>query len=396
MGGRRSMSRGVATTVVLLLALALGMSLSGCSRDTSSSLELTGRVINDTVALPAPILPSSTPNLEAGFEGTSTAAGTSLGASASSGATRANQTVWVRVAAVAVRPGQIVVAGDLIAVVETAALDAALITAKAQEKLATANLAVVDDTIGTVTTSASDVASKTAELTKTINDLTLQRADLQVKLSIAEGAAASLPPTITIPAGQSDPRVLKKELALAIAKIDAGLEKAKTGLEALTTAQTDIATVQSALTYARDASAAVAEAYGVATRIAQAQVDLSRVVAPFDAVIVDAAGVGEVLAGGAPIAVLRPSSAMKIETYVTAEERAMLTVGVQTGVLADSQPSRGFTGSVSAIGQEYGYVPTFFATKIIHLTRGFRVEIELDRGQMLPAGTPVDVSISVK
>lgn len=394
MGGRRSMSRGVATVVALLLAL--GMALGGCSQDTSASLELTGRIIDDTVALPAPIVPSSTPNLEAGFEGTSTAAGTSDGSSALSGSARANQTAWVRVANMAVRPGQTVMAGDLIAVVETAALDAALVTAKAQEELATANLAVVDDTIGTVTTNASDVASKTAELTKTINELTLQRADLQVKLSVAEGAAASLPPTATIPAGQSDPRVLKAELVLAIAKIDLGLEKAKTGLDALTTAQTDIATVRSALTYARDASAAVVEAYGVATRIAEAQVDLSRVVAPFDAVVVSVAGAGEVLAGGAPIAQLRPSSAVRIETYVTAEERALLTVGVQVGVLADSQPSRGFTGSVSAIGQEYGYVPTFFATKIIHLARGFRVEIELDRGQILPAGTPVDVSISVK
>ncbi|MDO8987903.1 MAG: hypothetical protein Q7V14_06740, partial [Coriobacteriia bacterium] len=100
MGAQQNMSRGVATALALILTL--GLPLGGCSQDTSSSLELTGRMIDDTVALPAPILPLSTPDLEAGFEGTSTAGGLSGGSSASSGTTRANQTTWVRIADVAV------------------------------------------------------------------------------------------------------------------------------------------------------------------------------------------------------------------------------------------------------------------------------------------------------
>jgi len=255
---------------------------------------------------------------------------------------------------------------------------------------------LIDDKSGTLTTTASEVASKTAELSKTITDLTLQRADLQVKLSAAEAAAASITTTTTIPPGQTDPRVQVKLLEAAIAKIDAALEKAQQGLIDLATAQTDLATAQSAIQYTRDAAAAVAEGYAVATSIAQTQLERAQVVAPVDAVVVAIANPGEVLAGGAPIVVLRPSKASTIETFVTDEGRQALTVGVQVGALIDSQPARGYTGRVSAIGNEYGYVPTWFSTKVIHLTRGFRVEIELDQGQALPAGTPVDVSISVK
>jgi len=386
----------VALACALALA-ALGLG-TGCSEEQATTLELTGRVVSDTVALPAPIILALAPDIEAGFETTGAVApggedsGTAAGGSSASSSAKS----WVRVASVNASLGQTVKAGDLIAVVETASLDAALAASQADEQLAQMTVKVIDDKAGTLTSTASDVASKTAELNKTITDLTLQRAELQVKLSAAEAAAASISTTATIPPGQTDPRAQVKLLEAAIAKIDTALEKAQQGMIDLATAQTDLATAQSAMQYTREAAVAVAEAYAVTTRIAQADMERAKVVAPFDGVVVDVALVGEVLAGGAPITVLRPSSASKVETFVTDEGRQALTVGVQAGALIDSQPSRGYTGSVSAIGHEYAYVPTWFSTKVIHLTRGFRVEIELDQGQTLPAGTPVDVSISVK
>lgn len=389
--------------MALLLALVLALSAlgagTGCRSQQATTLNLTGRVVDETVALTAPVLSIPAPDIEAGFETSATAdeAGSSAGEGGASGkGAGARTSGWVRVASVSVGLGQSVQQGDVIAVVETASLDAALSAAKADEQLARANLKVVEERIGTLTTTASDVASKTAELNKTITDLTLQRAELQVKLSAAETAAGSLTPTSTIPPGQTDPRVLVKQLEAAIAKIDTALEKARQGIIDLATAQTDITTARSAIQYTRDAAAAVADGYAVATEIAQAEVDSAVVEAPFDGSIVAVASQGEVLAGGAPIVVLRRKEASRIETFVTDEGRLALTVGIQAGALTDSQPSRGYTGRVSAIGNEYGYVPTWFSTKVIHLTRGFRVEIELDQGQTLPAGTPVDVSISVK
>jgi len=394
----RRLGRVIAVALACLLTLtALGLG-TGCSEEQATVLQLTGRVVSDTVALPAPIILIPAPDIEAGFETTGAvapgaedekAAGNGVGSSSAA-------TSWVRIASVSAGLGQTVKAGDLIAEVETASLDAALAAAQADEQLAQTTVKVIDDKAGTLTTTASDVASKTAELNKTITDLTLQRAELQVKLSAAEAAAASITSTTTIPPGQTDPRAQVKLLEAAIAKIDVALEKAQQGLIDLATAQTDLATAQSAIQYTRDVAVAVAEAYAVATRMAQSDLERAKVVAPFDGVVIDIALPGEVLAGGAPVTVLRPSSASRIETFVTDEGRQALTVGVQAGAFIDSQPSRGYTGSVSAIGNEYGYVPTWFSTKVIHLTRGFRVEIELDQGQTLPAGTPVDVSISVK
>lgn len=385
--------------MAVVLALFATSVSAGCKSQQASTLNLTGRVVDETVALPAPVLTIPAPDIEAGFETSASAgtAGSSAGVSGPSGTSAgASPKRWVRVASVGVTLGQSVQQGDVIAVVETASLDAALSAAKADELLARATLKVVEERIGTLTTTASDVASKTAELNKTITDLTLQRAELQVKLSAAETAAASLTTTSTIPPGQTDPRVLVKQLEAAIAKIDVALEKARQGIIDLATAQTDITTARSAIQYTRDAASAVADGYGVATKLAQSDVDRAVVVAPFDATVVGIASQGEVLAGGAPIVVLRRKEASRIETFVTDEGRLALTVGIQAGALTDSQPSRGYTGRVSAIGNEYAYVPTWFSTKVIHLTRGFRVEIELDQGQTLPAGTPVDVSISVK
>ncbi len=383
----RRLHSGISVALTLTLALAAMGLGSGCSREVATTIDLTGRVVDETVVLPAPVIVTAAPDIEAGFE--TSAAVVSPGKSTSSARN------WIRVASVNVVLGQSVKQGDVIAVVATASLDAALAAASADEAVAQSNVKAIDDKAGNLVTTASDVASKTAELNKTIAELTLQRADLQVKLSIAEAAAGSLGATATVPAGQTDPRVQVKLLEAAIAKIDAALVKAQQAVVDLATAQTEIATAQSAIQYTRDAAAAVAEGYAVATRLAQADLGRAQVLAPFDAVVVGVAATGEVLAGGAPIAALRPVQGSRIETYVTDEGRQALSVGIQVGALADSQPARGYTGRVRAIENEYEYVPTWFSTKVIHMTRAFRVEIELDQGQTLPAGTPVDVSISV-
>lgn len=396
MTGSRRVQRAVAAILASVFIVSASL-LAGCSDTQATTFSLTGHVIDDTAALPAPVILTPAPDIEAGFETTGAPTlptGSSAGNGLASGASQT--TSWVKVASVRAGLGDAVKQGDLIAQVETASLDAAVAAAQADEKYAQSTVKLIDDRAGTLNTNASDVASKTAELTKTVTDLTRQRADLQVKLAAAEAAAGSLTETSTIPPGQTDPRVLVLTLKASILKIDEALTKANQGLVDLATATTDINTARTAIQATRDAAAAVAAAYGVATRIAQAQRDQAQVLAPFDGTIVQVARPGEVLAGGAPVAVLRPASASTITTYVTDEGRLPLSVGMQAGVLIDSQPSRGYTGHISALGNEYEYVPTWFATKVIHLTRGFRVEIELDQGQTLPAGTPVDVSISVK
>lgn len=393
----------MATALACALALSALLPVTGCSRDGATTVDITGRVVDETVALPAPVIAVPAPDIEAGFD-TSAPTTASAGANdapasgaAGAGAQGAGSSAggWVRVGALSANVGDTVSTGQVLATMDTAALGAALEAAKADEKLAQANVKLVDDRAGTLTLTASEIASKTVELNKTITDLTLQRAELQIKLNAAKAAAGSLTPTSTIPPGQTDPRVLVKQLEAALAKVDAALEKARQGVTDLATAQTDVNTAQSTVRYVRDAASAIAEGYAAAADLARAQYDRAQITAPFDAEVVSIAQPGAVLAGGAPVVVLRRSSAGRIETFVTDETRPALAVGAQVAVFSDSQPSRGYTGRISAIGNEYGFVPTYFATKVIHLTRGFRVEIELDQGQTLPAGTPVDVSISV-
>ncbi|MDP2183320.1 MAG: HlyD family efflux transporter periplasmic adaptor subunit [Actinomycetota bacterium] len=377
--------------VLILTALAAG----GCASTSANELVLTGRVVDDTAMIAVPFLPGSTPDLEVGFETTGSAgvASGSMGAAAAGGITATGRaTSWARVDSVSVGVGDKLNAGDTIATIDDAALRHAYASAQADAKRARANLSVVDDLIGAVTEGRSELTSKTVEIQTTIADLTVQRADIAAKLDAAK-QAASAPTTGTVPPSATSPAALVVQLEVALLQIDAGIEQANKALEALAETQVDLDTTKTALQYARDASRAVVDALDIAVRIAETYLGRTKIVASGPCTVLEIAGAGEVLAQGAPLATVRMSSEILLETYVTADQRAGLAPGVQAHVFADSKPGMAYAAHVAGVENEYEFVPTVFATKIIHLTRGFRVTVELDDEVTLPHGTPVDVTI---
>lgn len=383
--------------MVLVLAVAV-LATAGCARASVGELALTGRVVDDTASIAVPLLPTVAPYLEVGFETTSSAGGSTASGGASTGLTdgalgaSGRSTAWTRIDSVSVRIGEKLTAGQTIATLDDSTQRHAYVSAQADAKRARTDLAIVDDVIGTITEGRSELTSKTVELQTTIADLTVQRADIAAKLAAAR-QAASAPTTGTVPPGATNPAALILQLEAALLQIDAGIEQANKGLETITQNQTDLDTTKTALQHARDASLAMVDARDIAVRIAEAYLGRTKIVAPGPCTVLSVAGAGEVLAQGAPLAVVRPVSGTLLEAYVTADQRAGLAPGVQAQVFADSKPGRTYAAHVADVEDDYEFVPTAFATKIIHLTRGFRVVVELDDDAALPPGTPVDITV---
>lgn len=378
---------------IIALSCLTALAVTACAPTATSSLVLTGSVVSEPTVVSVPSLPGPTPDLQAGFTATPTAGPASSGASAAGSARK----IWVRVSDSLVKAGDPVNAGQTIARLDATLLARQVDVAKAAEARSSADLAYIDSKIGDVATNRSDVASKTAELEKTIADLTTQRADVASKLDAARKAASLLPSqpgTPTIPPAQ-DPRVLIPQLEAALAKIDAGLAKANTALATLKTASTDLGTAASALQYTRDAAAALLDARSIGVKLAEQQLSLATITAPVDGTIIEIAGTGEVLAAGAPLVRIEPAGKARVETYVTADESERIAIGTQASVHTDSL-GREIPAHVSAITQEYDFVPTTFSTTVIHLSRAFKVTVELDERTWLPPGTPADVTISVR
>lgn len=378
-----------------LLALCLSaLTATGCERDPATTLDLTGSVVADRAALAAPALLVGAPDFEAGFETTATPQAPSASPRGSAGAGS-----WVRVTEVLVETGDTVVSGAPLLRFDAAPLEAALAAARADTKRARADVAQIDTLLSDVTEGKSDITSKTAEINEAITDLTEQRADAQSRLDAAKAALpppGSTPSTTTPPPGTQDPAALVRQLEAALKQIDDAIEAAQKGLTDLQTASTDLDTASAALQATRRAADAMREAADIAVTIAEVQLDAATLTAPDDGTILEIAPVGETLAGGAPAVVLRPSSATRIETYVPADVRRLVDFGSQATIRLDSRPDEVLSGYVQRVDATYEFVPTRFATKEIHLTRAFRVIVEISGDEWIPPGTPVDVSLSVR
>ena len=377
----------------VLLVLALLPAVTGCESDEAPLLELTGSVVDATTIVPVPTVAAPAPDLEAGLEETTATLTASAGdktpqAAAASG--RAPR--WVRVASVAVRPGDVVQPGQELARIDDTALRLAVDAAEADVAAAKASVTRIQEGLGEVNEGRSEISTKTTELDETIADLEAERAQVANQLAQANAAlAVSTAATETV--------TLKAQIAAlepVLAQLDAGLEQARTGRSALTSATAELDTVSTRLTGLLGAANAVVEAKEIGVRIAEEQLANAVVVAPEAGTVVSAAMPGAVLACGAPLVELRVSSATRIETYATAEEAGAMANGTQATVYVDALPGRGQPAHVVTVSDELEYVPTTFATKVIHLSRGVRVVVELDGTRWIAPGTPADVEISVK
>jgi len=180
------------------------------------------------------------------------------------------------------------------------------------------------------------------------------------------------------------------KLTAGLAKLDAGEAKAREGLAKIDEGLNKLADARRKVQRGiRTATAFIPvreRAVGVAKAIrAQAQI-----VAPFDATVLDIAHPGDTLLVGAPLVTLRPTR-LRIDTYVTAAQLRRVPVGTSARVSGDWS-STPLAARVVTVDDEYTFPPTTFPTSETHMTRAFRVTLELDdENARLPAGVPVDV-----
>lgn len=184
----------------------------------------------------------------------------------------------------------------------------------------------------------------------------------------------------------------KKAMAAGEAKLDAAEAKARSALAKIDDGLAKLAEARRALERGVPVSEAFAKVQAAGIPLAEAQAALVVVRAPADGVVLSVADVGDVVMVNAPLVTLRASALPRIDTYVTAAQLRSIRVGTEANVLGDwsSIPQR---ARVVVVGRQFTFPPTTFPTNQTHMTRAFRVTLELeDANAYLPAGVPVDVT----
>lgn len=386
-------------SALMAVAASCALLISGCTTAPETGVAVTGTFVDNLVLIEVPPIPVATVDFTIGAqpstEGTPGISSgdqiaTAIAHTPAAATPSASSRSWHKLDEVAVSAGDPVVAGQVLAVLDTAPSEAAIQAAEADLTRAEADLGMLDQKTDDIAENRSDAASQTAELQRTILDLQTQRADLQLQLDAARTSIAppSLPATATPPAN-----VVAQiaQLEAAIAKIDAGVKTAQEGIDKLADAQTTLADAEGVLSSIKRTAAAVIDGRRVVVDLAVAQRDRATITAPVDGVVVSAACSGEVLAAGAPLVRLRSLERPLLRTYVTAEQANRVREGSSARVSLDSMPGTEYTGLITTIGDEYVFVPTTFATPLIHLTRGFEVTVEVYGAPDLPPGTPADL-----
>jgi multidrug resistance efflux pump len=140
-----------------------------------------------------------------------------------------------------------------------------------------------------------------------------------------------------------------------------------------------------------------ADAAGVGVQVADARRALAAVRAPVAGLVTWVAEAGSVAFAGQPVARLAPDGPVVLDTYLDADQLALVRLGAEAQASSDSHPSASFSGRVTGVTPVFGYPPTSLPTSLVHMTRAFRVSVTLDDpAAPLPAGTPADLTISTR
>jgi multidrug efflux pump subunit AcrA (membrane-fusion protein) len=399
--------------IALLACAAL---LAGCSAPPDS-IDVSGRVVDETVAVSAP--PLAVPSTAPGANGQAQVAQRSQVPTVAAflGLGRA-----ARVAELNVGVGARVSAGQQVARLDDRALSAAIEAARAARRAARAQLDVlgvkledVDEARSTIRGNRSDVRSAIAKLEKTQDELVGKLEAAKVQRARVVATLKKLPPagtkppsgTPTPPPGAVPSRAkleaaLKKldagiaKLETALAKVDAGLATARTGLGQLESASAQTSDAEETLTTVQRVAKAALDGRDAAITLAEVQRDLATLTSPVDGVVVGTVQAGESVMGGAPVVLVRPSSRSAVDVWVTPETAARLRLGGKASVRIDSRPGTSYPATVTAIGPRALFPPTWLSTTEVHLTRARPVRVTLtDRTAALPPGTPADVRLTL-
>lgn len=426
MRGRAPRAALVAATAVL----AASLTLAGC-RSADTTLELTGRVSDDSVIVQVPSVALPSPDTAIGG-----GAPTRGGARSSQPATVAALTQagsFATIASVEVTAGDRVEAGDVLARLDSDALEAAVTAARATAQAARARVGVLESMRDDLGDKKMTLAEARAKLTDTIAQLEATLADLKAKRAQAAEALARLrallgsipgglrppgsapgtpgaggPPTSTPPGGAPgglpigapslpDPAELEAAIAKlgsAVAKLESGLGRARSGLARLDDASAKLTDARATLLDATELARVAADASSISVALARQQLSSAVVRSPVAGVVTEIVSEGEVLAPGAPLARVLPARAATVNAWLGFEDVGRVSLGDRVTVTLDSRPGERYAARLVRIGDEALYPPTYVATREVHFGRAVPLEARLDDAEVsLPTGTPVDLAV---
>ena len=424
----------VVVVVVALLAGAVWWSQSS-KASPAGHLLVAGNVRPDIRTISAPALTYPTPDYTVGIPRPAGSMSSGSKKPAATSSARSGQPVVAgMLKSVDVREGDSVTAGQPVAQFDTEMLALGVAQAKAAERKAHKDVSVMGKNIddlataenklstarGKMATAKSGLLKARTALTKARKQLVAQRKKLlaaKAQRPQYEALLANLKKqAATFPPGQV-PAALQKQIAQltgllasidpglagiakGLAKVDSNLAKINKGLVALPKAAAKIASAESKLAdakvqlrNAKDVLGIVARGQGIGVRLAEARRLQASVLSSVDGIVTFARHEGTVAMVGAPIVRVQAAGPQRVDTYLTAEQVALVSLGSEAEITYDSVPGTVLHGSVSELGSAYVFPPTSFPTQVVHMTRALKVTVLLDEGMSAPAGTPVDISL---
>lgn len=413
----------------------LAVLLTGCASEPGLRVQATVADQIEVIAVPMLAVPAL--NLDAGF---AAVAGGPTAPAHSATTASLGLGSFVGVAAIPVREGDQVAAGQELARLDDRLLRASLVVAEADAKAAAAQVGVLKAAVGKADDAAQEIADKRVEvkdaiaelkekraevkkaikeLTRTRDKLTTQRAAVRdqraqaiAKRKELQAALAALPPDAperpVLEAGLAELNqgigklnAALKQMNTGLKKLKDGLKQAKAGLKKLDTgldrATDGLADLDEAADEVRDARAQLirlqrlaevaVDTAAVGVDLAQAQLDQTVILAPAAGAVVEAAAAGDQLAPGATLVTLRREGASRLVTWLSPAQAAMVCLGDTASVHTDRGADA--TAELTRIATAAEFPPTSHATDEIHLTRAFAVE--LTTSATIPAGAPVTI-----
>jgi multidrug resistance efflux pump len=409
--------RQLIALVTLATVTLTTVTFSGCSVGTTD-ITATGTVDDQIQTVSMPTLSTPAVNLDAGFTTDSSQSHTDESSTASTYSLGSTQ----QVVQIKVSQGQSVHVGQVIAVIDSAALAAQVAATKADAAVAASQVDLLTTAIADTYTKGANVTDAKTQVRAAIKKLTkaqatlkrnkaaltTARTELATKLTQAQTLLANYPPTPT-PALPSKAQLQASVAALqtAITKVDAGLTKiaaaehtlttglakARSGLAQLNTAATKISDARAQLRRLRTLANISANIAKIPILIAQVQLNLTSITAPASGVVINIAAVGDRLAAGATVAQIRATAPTKVTAWLAPSQAAKVCLGGSATITGDWMTVGHSVGAtITHIAPTAEYPPSSVATDQTHLTRA--VQVTFTSSSPLPPGVGVDISIT--
>lgn len=180
------------------------------------------------------------------------------------------------------------------------------------------------------------------------------------------------------------------QIATGVSTIDQKTQQARNGLASIDDGLSQLSDARTQLVNTQDLATVAIASYDVAVDQAQQQRDLATVTATSAGFVVSGPRVGDVVLPGTPLVRIREDQPSTVTAWLAPDDAARLCTGDAARIATDADTS--LDATLTRIGVEVAYPPSFVATDRTHLTRA--VAITVTASGTLPPGWPVDLRLT--